>query len=245
MLNTNSIRQLLAGKYQDVLFGKNDFEYSGDTKMIEIIGSTFIADEPIIFGNANHDYIDREIEWYKSQSLNVNDIPGEVPKIWKQVADESGNINSNYGWCIWSLENINQYNHALRALIVDKNTRRAEMIYTRPQMQLDYNKNGRSDFMCTDAVSYFIRGNTLVGHVKMRSNDVWAGYRNDVAWQQFVLNNLVNDLSIYYGHLDKQLIWTASSLHVYERQFYLLDHYNKTGEFSITKQRYGELYGTD
>jgi thymidylate synthase len=245
MLNTESIRRLLAGKYQEVLLGKRDFEYSGDTKMIELIGATFEADAPIIFGNVNHDYIDREIEWYKSQSLNVNDIPGEIPKIWKQVADKNGYVNSNYGWCIWSFENNNQYTHTLRSLIADKNTRRAEMIYTRPQMQLDYNKNGRSDFMCTDSVSYFIRGNTLVGHVKMRSNDVWAGYRNDVAWQQFVLNNLVNDLSIHYGHLDKQLIWTASSLHVYERQFYLLDHYNKTGEFSITKQRYGELYGTD
>jgi len=74
-------------------------------KTIELINASFIADEESIFGEPNHDYIRREIDWYLSKSLNVNDIPGKVPEIWKQVADNKGNINSNYGWCIFSPEN--------------------------------------------------------------------------------------------------------------------------------------------
>ena len=48
-------------------------------KTIELIGQSFEADEPTIFGELNQDYIDRELAWYKSKSLNVNDIPGKVP----------------------------------------------------------------------------------------------------------------------------------------------------------------------
>ena len=65
-------------------------------KLLELIGVQFIADENRIFGTPNDDYIQRELEWYQSQSLNVNDIPGNTPQIWKQVASPDGIINSNY-----------------------------------------------------------------------------------------------------------------------------------------------------
>ena len=62
-------------------------------KLLEIINANFIADEPTIFGSPNENYIKRELEWYKSKSLNVNEIPGGAPTIWKQVADMDGWIN--------------------------------------------------------------------------------------------------------------------------------------------------------
>jgi hypothetical protein len=46
---------------------------------VEIIGASFIADEESLFGEVNWDYVRREEEWYNSQSLNVNDIPGGPP----------------------------------------------------------------------------------------------------------------------------------------------------------------------
>ena len=72
---------------------------------IELVGASFIADEPSIFGKLNHDYIERELEWYLKQSLNVNDIPGDVPQIWQDVSDRDGFINSNYGYLVYSKEN--------------------------------------------------------------------------------------------------------------------------------------------
>jgi hypothetical protein len=78
-------------------------------KTIEIINASFIADEPSIFGVVNEEWNNRELQWYKSMSLNVNDIPAPIPAIWKQVATPSGEINSNYGWCIWSEDNGRQY----------------------------------------------------------------------------------------------------------------------------------------
>lgn len=184
-------------------------------KTIELIGQSFEADEPTIFGEVNEDYIDRELRWYKSKSLNVNDIPGKVPAIWQQVADKDGFINSNYGWCIWSEENGGQYWKVYKELSANPNSRRAVMIYTRPSMHEDYNRDGMSDFMCTNAVQYLIRDDTLIAVVQMRSNDVVFGYRNDWAWQNHVVKLMAAALGI-----DKtKIIWNVGSLHVYERHF--------------------------
>ena len=78
-------------------------------KTIELVGANFVADEPLIFGAVNEDYVERELAWYKSKSLYVKDIPGKTPAIWEAVADKDGKINSNYGWCIWSDDNHGQY----------------------------------------------------------------------------------------------------------------------------------------
>jgi thymidylate synthase len=193
-------------------------------KTLELIGTSFIADEPSIFGVLNRDYIDRELQWYKSQSLSVHDIPGKVPEIWKQVADKNGLINSNYGWCILSDQNFGQYQKCLSELIANTNSRRAVMIYTRPTMHEDAFHDGRSDFMCTNAVQYLIRDSRIHAVVQMRSNDVVFGYRNDYAWQKHVLDLLVADYSrlteskIHAGDIH----WNVGSLHVYERHFDLV-----------------------
>jgi thymidylate synthase len=151
-------------------------------------------------------------------SLNINDIPGGPPKIWQQVADSEGEINSNYGWCIWSLENYEQYKHCYEELKNNKNSRRGIMIYTRPEMQWEYNIDGMSDFMCTNTVQYLIRNGELYALVNMRSNDVVYGYKNDYAWQSYVQQSLAADLGCEVG----PIIWNVGSLHVYERHFGLV-----------------------
>lgn len=187
-------------------------------KTIEMIGACFIADEPAIFGTPNEQYIKNEIDWYKSMSLNVHDIPGGPPAIWKQVSDKDGFVNSNYGWCIWSSVNGHQYEHVVEELKSNPESRRAVMIYTRPNMWDHYNYNGRSDFMCTNAVQYMIRDGKLYSVVQMRSNDVVYGYKNDYAWQKYVLDYLAADLKVPAG----DIIWNVGSLHVYERHFDLV-----------------------
>lgn len=187
-------------------------------KTIEMIGAQFVADEPAIFGTVDEDYVKRELEWYRSRSRNINDIPGGPPKIWQQVADKDGNINSNYGWCIWSRENYEQYNHCYEELKNNKNSRRGIMIYTRPGMQWEYNIDGMSDFMCTNTVQYLIRNGELYALVNMRSNDVVYGYKNDYAWQAYVQQSLAADLGCEVG----PIIWNVGSLHVYERHFGLV-----------------------
>jgi thymidylate synthase len=229
------------------LLDKQEFviDKSG-VKTLEIVNGNFIANHELIFGAVNHDYVQRELDWYKSESLCVDDIPGGAPQIWKQVADENGLINSNYGWCIFSHKNNDQFYHVATELEDRPDSRRAIMIYTRPTMWGDHNKNGRSDFMCTNAVQYVIRQNKVHAIVQMRSNDVVFGYRNDYAWQSYVLDELISELAQRSKFYQRgNIYWNAGSLHIYERHFYLVDHYSKTRELTITKEDYDAKYGTN
>lgn len=206
----------------------NKKEYVTDktsVKTLEIVGASFTADEVSIFGTPNEEYIKREIDWYLSESLYVYDIPEKIPEIWKQISSTKGKINSNYGQLIFSKENHKQYNHVCQQLLCDPNSRRAVMIYQRPTMHNDFSVDGMSDFICTNAVQYMVRDNALHAVVQMRSNDVVFGYRNDYAWQKFVLDRLVKDLNDFgentYSAGD--ITWQVGSLHVYERHFKFID----------------------
>jgi thymidylate synthase len=214
MNRVSDIRQY----FIDQLKSENYVTDKSGVKTVEMIGATFIADEPAIFGTVNHDYIQRELAWYKSQSLNVGDIPGGPPAIWKQVASTTGWINSNYGYLIWSNDNWNQYDQVRDELRANPNSRRAVMIYTRPMIWADYNIDGMSDFICTNTVQYMIRNDKLQVVVQMRSNDIVFGYKNDYAWQEYVALMLCDELGVQLG----DIIWHVGSLHAYERHFEII-----------------------
>jgi len=214
------IRQMFVNAYVHKQFIKD----KTNCDMIEIIGAQFIANEPFIFGEPNEEYIARELKWYLSQSLNVNDLEN-TPKIWKSVADKNGFINSNYGYLVFN-DYVNcgsQYDNCLNELKNHPDSRRAVMIYNRPTMYKDYCDNGRSDFICTFATQYFIRDKKLISWVGMRSNDSIFGYRNDFGWQDYVSTRLSEELNIEKG----MMIWNAANLHVYERHFNLIEQYLK------------------
>jgi len=201
------------------LYTKNQFvtDKTG-VKTIELIGASFICDKPAIFGEPNFEYIKRELQWYESESLNVNDLE-PTPQIWQAISDKDGNINSNYGYLIYNEKNGKQFLKVKDELTKNPNSRRAVMIYTRPTIHEEYNLNGMSDFICTNAVQYLIRDNKLHAIVQMRSNDVVFGYRNDFAWQQYVLEFLADELNVEYG----DITWQVGSLHVYERHFNFIE----------------------
>jgi thymidylate synthase len=211
-------------------------------KLIELLGVSFPADTRFIFGKVNDEYVSKEIKWYKSQSRNVYDM-AKPPKIWRDIADKDGNINSNYGWCIYSKENGDQFKNAVRELRRNKDSRRATMIYTRPGMHTEYNINGMSDFICTNAVQVEIRDNKLYYLVQMRSNDAVFGYKNDLYWHKSVQQQLLDELKKDYKTLELgDIYWNSSSLHVYDRHYYLVYHYMMTGETTIGKKDFIEKY---
>ena len=226
--NTEDILKLFKNKY------KND-EFRGNT--VELQNIHFICDKDYIVREPNYDYAKREIEWYESQSLNVNDIPGGAPTIWKQVATSLGYINSNYGWCIFGKDNGKQYEHCLKSLLKDHMTRQAVMIYTRPQMQTDWNKNGMHDFMCTHYVHCFLNevqhpdNNVEVYELKyivyQRSCDAVFGFNNDFQWHKYVYDKLYNDLieaGIPMSENKPFIEYNCGSLHVYDRHFKHLEN---------------------
>jgi thymidylate synthase len=203
----------------------------GKNETIEMIGASFLADEPAIFGTPNEDYIRRELDWYESQSTNVNDIEGDTPAAWVSTGNKHGEINSNYGHLIWSDKYFNQYKNCVEELYKNPNSRRAQMIYNRPSIWLEAFENGKNDFICTNAVTYYVRNDQVHCVVQMRSNDVIFGYRNDYAWQKYVLDKLTQDLNYTYTTRFKadqppfsvgNIYWQVMNLHVYGRHFHLV-----------------------
>ena len=209
----SDIRKELLARYNNQLLNEEG--------MVEMIGVSFIADEPSIFGTVDDNYIEKELGWYYSKSLNVYDM-FNPPVIWKTIASNQGLINSNYGWCMFHKDNHYQYENVKRHLIANPNSRQAVAIYNRPSMHTDSTKDGMSDFMCTNAVNYRQLGDSLHATVQMRSNDVVYGYKNDYAWQLHILKRLCNHLNLELG----TITWQVASLHVYPRHFGLLEDYN-------------------
>ena len=84
---TEDIKNELKDLYKNGIFREGKYG-----KTVEIQNAHFLADSDSIIRKPNYEYANREIEWYKSQSLYVKDIPGEVPKIWQMCADKDGKI---------------------------------------------------------------------------------------------------------------------------------------------------------
>ena len=89
---------------------------------VELQGVSFKADEDYIYGTPNKEYIQAEIAWYLSQDRKVDrlfELYGKPVKIWNDVKDINNEVNSNYGWGIFSEERHKQVHKAYRALIKD------------------------------------------------------------------------------------------------------------------------------
>jgi thymidylate synthase len=199
---------------------------------IEMLGANFIADEPAIFGEPVTSYINAELAWYESGSTNIYDIHGadkEPPQAWRYAADHYGNVNSNYGHLVFADKYHNQYKKAFDELQKNPDSRRAQMVYNRPSIWVEFDEGGKSDFICTNAQTFYIRDGLLHMVSQMRSNDVVFGYKNDYAWAQYLMDKFVkdwNDCADTYGVNDRiekgMLTWQVMNLHVYQRHFGLV-----------------------
>lgn len=148
--------------------------------------------------------------WYLSKNPAVNNI-GKLAKIWEQIQDEDGEVESNYGVYLSA-----QWEWAIDEMLGDNDTRRATIVINQPH----HKGKNKLDYPCTQYLQFFIRNNSLHLGVAMRSNDIIFGFCNDVftfaLFQQLMLNELNErgagvSLGSYHHH--------AGSLHLYERHF--------------------------
>lgn len=228
MLNTSAICRLL-----------NSQKPVNGTK--ELIHQVFVADKNYIVRKPKQPYQQNELEWFITQSRNVEDlksIAGFIPKIWEDISEYDGTVNSNYGWCCLSEENGSQFWNAMKHLELDKHSRRAIMIYNRPTMHEEwianrdecgirwqyttdeYYKELRGDFMCCQNNHFLIRDDKLEMTVHMRSLDALFGYNADYIWFDWIFNKAVQYLKKTYPELKRgDMVIYADSVHVYERHF--------------------------
>lgn len=232
----------------------------------ELLHSVFVADKNYIVREPKEPYQTNELEWFISQSRNVQDLKsfaGFIPKIWKDIKNENNIINSNYGWCCLSEENGSQFVNAMKHLEKDKNSRRAIMIYNRPSMHTDWcsyrsipktttkiwkkwhhlspnqYKMIRGDFMCCQNNHFIIRDNKLIMTVHMRSLDAVYGYNADYIWFDWIFNKAIQYLKKTYEDLERgEMVIYADSVHVYEKHY---EDLNKEANFGAKEKSYFEV----
>ncbi len=160
------------------------------------------------FRKWSKEYAQAEWQWYLSHDRRVKtlgEIYGKVPDIWNMMADENGEVNSNYGWQ-WQREG--QLDKVIEKLKSNPSTRHAAIsIYDGKEMN-KYSK----DTPCTYAVQFTIIDEKLNMSVYMRSNDLWFGFCNDQyqfsMLQQRVATELGIEVGWYYHH--------AHNMHLYK-----------------------------
>lgn len=184
-----------------------------------------------IFGREfKFDYLNKEHEWYMSESLSIKPHMEDV-KIWNFCAskDGHGDINSNYGYLVFNSGNHNQYDYCLNRLKYDKNSREAMIIYTRPSIQHECSEKGKHDFICTNYAHFFIRKNKLLMTVSQRSCDIVTGFSYDFPWQCLIYQMMLEELKEKYPDLERGVItYNIDSLHFYERSLNLVNKYMET-----------------
>jgi thymidylate synthase len=158
--------------------------------------------------NWKWNYADAEWKWYLSGDRNVKklgELYGKVPEIWKHMADEHGNVNSNYGWQ-WKRDS--QLDMVIRLLEDNPKTRQAAISIYDAKEWKDY----EHDTPCTYAVQFTIIGQKLNMCVTMRSNDLWYGFCND----QYCFSKLQELVAAETGLLIGSYYHFAHNLHLYD-----------------------------
>jgi thymidylate synthase len=144
------------------------------------------------------------------QSDDSVKFPAFFNKNIAQFSDDGKRLHGSYGYRI-----SRDLQHIVDKLNDDTDSRQAVLnIYQSSDMTC-----GTKDVPCTIALHFMVRNNMLDLHVYMRSNDIiWGTMYDIVAFtvlQEVIANTLGMSIGTYYH--------SASSLHVYDRHFGLLE----------------------
>ena len=193
-----------------------------DTRALFNIGFTMHRPQLNIISDKkrkwNLDYAKAEWEWYLSGDKNIKklgEIYGKVPPIWERMADEFGNVNSNYGYQ-WQRPHLpgfmNQLEYVIDKLKKERYTRHAAISIYDGKEHLDYETDrGMTDTPCTYAVQFTNVENRLNMCVVMRSNDLWYGFCNDQYQFSKLLELVCKETNIDMG----SYYHFAHNLHIY------------------------------
>ena len=145
--------------------------------------------------NWKQEYAEAEWQWYLSGNRNISELGrlyGKTPEIWKRMADDKGNVNSNYGW---QWQRNAQLDMVIETLKQKPETRQAAISIYDGKEITDY----AHDTPCTYAVQFTIVHGRLDMCVTMRSNDLWYGFCNDQYCFSMLQGLVAHELNVEPG----------------------------------------------
>jgi len=177
-----------------------------DQETIELMNAHLVLENPkaAILTNPHRKlskkYVGAEILWYLEGSRSIKNIH-KYAKMWNAIADIQGNVNSCYGWQIFTQPipgiQSNQWEYVIDSLRNDKDSRQAVLNINQP-----IHKYKTKDVPCTIAIQYLIRNNKLHCITTMRSCDVIFGLGNDIPFFTYLQIKLLAALRYKYKDLE-------------------------------------------
>ena len=115
--------------------------------------------------------------------------------MWKRLADQDGNIASNYGYYVFHQTlpdhpEMTQYDWVIQSLLQNLDSRKAFININ----QVHHKKFDSKDFPCTLGMQFYIQDNHLCCTVSSRSTDIFTGLPYDMGFFSFVTELVYKDL---------------------------------------------------
>jgi len=223
MKNYKNLNQAFVESMSNV-YHSGEIVHSRGMQHKEIIHHSMVIEDPTQLSievparKFNESYAFGEWLWYVGANPRVNNM-GKLAKIWHDIQDVRGLVESNYGSYLFETQYGNQWFWVRDELKNDKESRRATIAINQP-----YHKNrNHKDYPCTQYVQFFIRNDELHICVNMRSNDAVFGFCNDVYTFALFQQLMLNELRQTYPELKLgKYHHYAGSFHVYDRHFNMM-----------------------
>lgn len=184
----------------------------------------------------NYSYFIQEMRWKLGASKYDESIK-EHAKMWDSVQNPDGTFNSNYGQ-YWFGQQMGLMKAVLE-LIRDKDSRRAVI----PMLTDAHLSPETRDTVCTEAITFHIRHDTLYMSVHMRSSDQIFGLGTDVPTFSVLYMLALGLLRAVYSDLEVGKIKiTAASSHIYERHWGMVEKILSNGPDDYVPMRLPEPY---
>jgi len=140
-------------------------------------------------------YFTRELLAYFKGDLKVEGGLAKASSFWTTLADENGEICSNYGYYIFhqkipEANNITQYEWVIQNLEKNLDSRKAFININQPMHKIAANL----DFPCTIGMQFYIKNSYLCCTVSSRSTDIYTGLPYDMGFFAFVTELVYKDL---------------------------------------------------
>ena len=149
----------------------------------------------LIRGKVSKKYFTRELLAYFKGDLKVESGLAKASSFWTTLADENGEICSNYGYYVFhqrisEANNITQYEWVIQNLEKNLDSRKAFININQPMHKIAANL----DFPCTLGMQFYVKDNYLCCTVSSRSTDIYTGLPYDMGFFAFVTELVYKDL---------------------------------------------------
>lgn len=169
----------------------------------------------------SHDYAKLEWAWYVSGNRDPKMV-AERAKLWEQMKDSEGKVNSNYG--NWWHRN-NQLERVVKLLQEKPNTRRGIVVHYNPDEVQNYER----DTPCNVVLDFYIEDGKICMDVYARSIDLVYGFCND----QYCFSMLLNYMGMRLIRDVGTFTYFISDLHIYEKHWDMRDKWYGVQELPL------------